>query len=116
MVDLPGGRLNHLNPILKVSDLRASLTFSTEVLGFEHLHTFGDPTNFAIIGRNSHQIYLCEGGQGHPGTWLALFVSDQGSLYQRLAASDARIQMPYDGNDGEFRVEDPDGHVLRVLS
>lgn len=52
-------------------------------------------------------------GQGQPGTWLALFVSKPATLYDRLVAHEA---MPYAGGEGEFRVADPDGQVLRVFS
>jgi catechol 2,3-dioxygenase-like lactoylglutathione lyase family enzyme len=114
MTDAPGGTLHHINPILSVSDLRVSITFYTEVLGFELLHTFGDPATFGIVRRDQHEIYLCVHGQGQPGTWLALFVSDPAALYERFVANGVKVLMPYDG--GEFRVEDPDSHVLRVFS
>ncbi len=97
MAGFPGGKLNHVNPILNVSDLRASI-------------------DFAIVGRDGEQVYLCEQGQGNAGTWLALFVADQVALYERLRANGVTVLMPYDGSGGEFRVEDPDGHVLRVFS
>jgi catechol 2,3-dioxygenase-like lactoylglutathione lyase family enzyme len=112
----PGGKLNHVNPILNVSDLRASVDFYTRIVGFELYHTFGDPADFAIVGRDGEQVYLCERGQGSAGTWLALFVADQVALYERLRANGVTVLMPYDGSGGEFRVEDPDGHVLRVFS
>lgn len=112
----PGGKLNHVNPILNVSDLRASIDFYTRIVGFELYHTFGDPADFAIVGRDGEQVYLCEQGQGSVGTWLALFVADQEALHERLQANEVTMLMPYDGAGGEFRVEDPDGHVLRVFS
>jgi catechol 2,3-dioxygenase-like lactoylglutathione lyase family enzyme len=116
VTDFPGGRLNHVNPILNVFDLRASVDFYTRIVGFELYHTFGEPADFAIVGRDGEQVYLCEQGQGSTGTWLALFVADQAALYERLQAHDVTVLMPYDGSGGEFRVEDPDGHVLRVFS
>ncbi|TCO30464.1 glyoxalase/bleomycin resistance protein/dioxygenase superfamily protein [Kribbella steppae] len=111
-----GGVLVHINPILNVSDLQASITFYTEVLDFELLDTFGDPADFAIIRWDQEEIYLCENGQGQPGTWLALFVSEPAALYEHLVINDAKILMPYAADGGEFRVADPDGHVLRVFS
>ena len=110
-----GGVLVHTNPILNVSDLASSIRFYTEVLDFELLGTFGDPADFGIIRWDQHEIYLSVNGQGQPGTWLALFVSKPDALYERLIAHDAKILMPYAGDDGEFRVADPDGHVLRVF-
>jgi catechol 2,3-dioxygenase-like lactoylglutathione lyase family enzyme len=111
-----GMHLVHINPILNVSDLQSSITFYTEVLDFTLLDTFGDPADFGIIRWDQHEIYLCENGQGQPGTWLALFVSQPAALYEQLVAHDAKILMPYADDSGEFRVADPDGHVLRVFS
>ncbi|GAB3811730.1 VOC family protein [Kribbella italica] len=110
-----GGALVHINPILNVSDLQASIKFYTEVLDFELLGTFGYPADFGIIRWDQHEIYLCVNGQGQPGTWLALFVSEPAALCDRLVANDAEVLMPYAGDGGEFRVADPDGHVLRVF-
>jgi catechol 2,3-dioxygenase-like lactoylglutathione lyase family enzyme len=115
VADLPGGRLNHVNPILNVSNLTASIAFYTEVLRFELLHTFGDPADFAIVGRDGNQIYLCEHGQGHAGTWLALFVADPAAMYEHLTAENVEMLLPYEGSGGEFRVVDPDSHVLRFF-
>lgn len=110
-----GGVLVHINPILNVSDLQSSIRFYAEVLDFELLGTFGDPADFAIVHWDGHEIYLCVNGQGQPGTWLALFVSKPAALYERLVANEVEILTPYPGDDGEFRVADPDGHVLRVF-
>ena len=111
-----GGVLVHINPILNVSDLQSSITFYTHVLGFELLDTFGDPASYGTIRWDQHEIYLCENGQGQPGTWLALFVSEPATLYEQLVANDVKVLMPYADDGGEFRVADPDGHVLRVFS
>ncbi|WP_405061605.1 VOC family protein [Kribbella sp. NBC_01505] len=116
MAGSTGGTLVHINPILNVSDLQASIAFYTELLGFEVLGLFGEPADFGIIRWGEHEIYLCVNGQGKPGTWLALFVSEPGALYERLVAGGADIVMPYAGDEGEFRVTDPDGHVLRVFA
>ena len=115
MADFPGGTVNHINPIFNVADLSASITFYTEVIGFELIHTFGEPADFGIIGRDGHQIYLCERKQGHPGTWLALFVADPVSMYEHLVANGVEMLTPQRRTDGEFRVVDPDGHVLRFF-
>jgi catechol 2,3-dioxygenase-like lactoylglutathione lyase family enzyme len=111
-----GGTLVHINPILNVSDLQASIAFYTEVVGFKLLDTFGDPADYGIIRWDQHEIYLCENGQGQPGTWLTLFVTEPAALYQQLVANDVEVLMPYPDGGGEFRVADPDGHVLRVFS
>jgi uncharacterized glyoxalase superfamily protein PhnB len=114
MTGLPGGTLNHLNPILNVNDLETSIVFYRENLGFELLHTFGDPPSFAIIRRDTHEIYLCHQGQGQPGTWLGLFVTDSTALHAHLVANGAKLLDPPD-TTGEYRLEDPDGHILRIF-
>lgn len=115
MISPPGGRLHHLNPILNVNDLSTSIAFYTNNLGFTLPHTFGDPTDFAIIGHGEHQIYLCHKGQGQPGTWLGLFVSDPASLYEHLVVNGVKPMTLPESTGSEFRVEDPDGHVLRFF-
>ncbi|WP_405059118.1 VOC family protein [Kribbella sp. NBC_01505] len=115
MADPPGGTLTHLNPILNVTDLDASIAFYTEILGFKLLHTFGDPADFAIIGHGDHQIYLCHNCQGQRGTWLALFVSDPEGLHEHLMANAVELTMALEASGSEFRANDPDGHVLRFF-
>jgi catechol 2,3-dioxygenase-like lactoylglutathione lyase family enzyme len=115
MPDSTGGVLVHLNPILNVSDLQTSIRFYTEVLDFELLGTFGDPADYAILHWDQHEIYLSVNGQGQPGTWLALFISKPAALYDRLVTNDTRILIPYTDDDSEFRIADPDGHVLRLF-
>jgi catechol 2,3-dioxygenase-like lactoylglutathione lyase family enzyme len=110
-----GGVLVHINPILNVSDLQSSIRFYTEVLDFELLDTFGDPADFGIIRWDQHEIYLCVNGQGQPGTWLALFISEPAALYEKLVTNNAKILTPYTTDASEFRVADPDGHVLRIF-
>jgi catechol 2,3-dioxygenase-like lactoylglutathione lyase family enzyme len=112
----PGGKINHVNPILRVADLAGSIDFYTRMLGMEVHHTFGEPADFAIIGRDGLQIYLCQGGQGHAGTWLAMFVSDPLALREHLVAGGIGVFEPDEASPGEYRVQDPDGHVLRLFS
>jgi catechol 2,3-dioxygenase-like lactoylglutathione lyase family enzyme len=115
VVSFPGGKINHVNPILRVANLADSVDFYTRMLGMDVHHTLGEPADFAIIGRDGLQIYLCQGGQGQAGTWLAMFVSDPLALREHLVASGIAVLEPDEGGAGEYRVEDPDGHVLRLF-
>jgi hypothetical protein len=47
---------------------------------------------------------------------LVLFVSDPTAVYARFMTNEVTVLMPYDGDGGEFRLEDPDRHVLRIFS
>lgn len=113
MSGFAGGKLTNLNPILNVTQLDASISFYTEVLGLELYHTFGDPPDFAIVGRDGLQIYLCENGQGIGETWLAFFVENLVSMIGTLKAKGVEISQPFGGN--EFHIKDPDGHVFRIM-
>ena len=67
------------------------------------------------MNRDCAGIYLCQGGQGRPGTWVWLGVEDVESLHEEYKASGAQIRhaplnYPW---AYEMKVEDPDGHILR---
>jgi len=61
---------------------------------------------------------LCEGGQGHAGTWVWIGVEDVEPLYEEFKRADAKIAMPTTNYPWalEIRVEDPDGHVLEAFT
>jgi predicted enzyme related to lactoylglutathione lyase len=106
-------------PILRVADLTASLRFYQNVLGFK-LDWGGDDTypGYASVSRSRASVMLSEGGQGNPGTWVWFGVDDVRPLYEQYKASGATILMPPTNFPWalEFRVQDPDGHVLRFGS
>ena len=109
-------RFEHANPILRVSDMARSLRYYVEVLGFTNAEWGG--TDFTLLTRDGAGICLCEGDQGHPGTWVWIGVDDVAALFQEYSASGAIIReaprnFPW---AYEMKVEDPDGHVLRLGS
>ena len=62
-------------------------------------------------------IFLCEGTQGHPGTWLSIFVDDVDALYEEYKSSGANIRQPpttFQWGMREMNIEDLDGHRLRI--
>lgn len=102
-------------PILRVENLQAGLDFYVRMLGFSIDWQY---LNVGGISRDGCNLYLCEGAQGQPRTWVWMGVEDVEPLYADLRAKDARIiQGPTNYPWGlEIRVEDPDGHVLRIAS
>jgi predicted enzyme related to lactoylglutathione lyase len=109
-------RFEGAEPILSVADMARSLQYYVEVLGFSNAEWGGD--DFTHVSRDAAGIYLCQGGQGQPGTWVWIGVEDVASLYQEYAASGATIlhaplNFPW---AYEMKVQDPDGHVLRFGS
>lgn len=109
----PGPRLEGITPILRVADVAASVDYYRDCLGFGLLWRFGD---VASVARDGVSLMLCEGDQGHPGTWLWIASADVDALHAEFAARGARLRHPptnYPWGSRECQVSDPDGHVLR---
>lgn len=120
MSDAPSARrtdrisFSGTTPILRVADFEASVEHYTRVLGFELAWSVGP---FGSVRRGDAALMLCEGSQGHPGTWVYVDVSDSDALHEELAARGARIRVPptnYPWGRRELHVFDLDGHVLRL--
>jgi catechol 2,3-dioxygenase-like lactoylglutathione lyase family enzyme len=108
-------RVECVIPILHVRDLAASLAFYLDVLGFQ---TDWRGERQASVSRDGKAIMLCQGEQGHPGTWVWIGVEDVEPLYADYKARGANVvQEPTNYWWAlEFRIADPDGHVLRFGS
>lgn len=103
-------------PILRVSDLDASIDYYTRILGFR-VDWRGDG-GVGSVSRGRCSIMLVEGDQGHPGAWLWAGVSDCRALFDEYTASGATIRNPPTNYfwAREMQVEDLDGNVLRFGS
>jgi predicted lactoylglutathione lyase len=106
-------------PILAVKDISVSLDYYVNALGFQK-DWFYQKDAFAISGvsRDDLSIYLCQGPQGNPSTWVWIGVANVDDFYEQCKSRRARIrQAPTNYSWAyEMRVEDPDGHVLRIGS
>ncbi len=115
-------------PVLCVSDLSASLRHYQEVLGFGVSWAWNDdeafenpekPT-FACVYRGECFIFLCEQGQGNPGSWLCMNLESLEELervHKEYQASGAEIvEPPTDCSWGmrEMIVRDLDGNTFRI--
>lgn len=105
-------------PILRVADLSASLRYYVRILGFTVDWGGDEGSEMASVSRDGHAIMLCQGGQGHPGTWVWIGVEDIAPLFEQYRGRGASIrQEPVDRPWArEMQIEDPDGHVLRFGS
>jgi catechol 2,3-dioxygenase-like lactoylglutathione lyase family enzyme len=105
-------------PILNVKTVPASIRYYVDALGFTLDWTWGDPTDFASVSRDGHQIMLCQDGQGHAGTWLWVGVDDIEPLFDDFNRNGVTFLEPPTNYPWayEMKVEDPDGHVLRFGS
>ena len=103
-------------PILRVSDMAASVRYYTEVLGFANADWGSE--HFTAVLRGAASIFLCRGSQGQPGTWAWVGVEDAAALYEEYLQSGARVRHPPRNYPWalEIHVEDPDGHILRFGS
>ncbi len=109
-------KVHDLTPILYASDFARSMAYFTEQLGFRKLWDWGDPPGFGAVARDRTEIFLCQGGQGAPGTWLSIFVDDVDELHDELKNKGAVIKQPPQNEPWgmrEMHVECPDGHVIR---
>lgn len=103
-------------PILRVADLDASLAYYADALGFTLAWRDGD---FAQVERGDAVLMMCEGDQGHAGTWVYVGVSDADALYREIQGRGAVVRHApanYPWGARELHVSDPDGHVLRFGS
>jgi catechol 2,3-dioxygenase-like lactoylglutathione lyase family enzyme len=105
--------LRHAIPILRVSDLRASLAYYINTLGFKL--DWEHPSRFASVSRDRCCLFLCEGDQGHLGTWTWTGVDDVDALCAEFQRNGAIIRHPPTNYEWayEMQVADPDGNILR---
>ncbi len=106
-------------PILNVASVPASLDYYVDRLGFEKEWDWGTPPTFACVRRDEVRIFMCQGGQGQPGTWISIFVQDVDALYDDYRKRGVKVPKPpadFPWGVREMLVEDPDGHCLRMGS
>lgn len=107
-------------PILRVTNIEASLRYYVDVLGFKmDWRDDDDGPTFASVSHGKCQLFLASGDQGHPGSWLWVGVSDVDALHEELVRQGARVRHPptnYPWGSREMHLDDPDGNVLRLGS
>lgn len=106
-------------PIFNVKSVPASIDYYVERLGFHKEWDWGSPPTFACVFRDSVRIFLCQGAQGAPGTWLSIFVHDVDALHEDYRRRGAIVRQPptnFPWGLREMNVEDIDGHRLRMGS
>jgi len=113
-------KFQFVHPILSVKNVNASIEHYTRVLGFSVAFTWphDEPVKtFAGVCRGHVEIFLCQGAQGQPGTWMSIFVDDVDALFEEYKATNATIRQPpttMPWGVREMNIEDPDGHRLRM--
>jgi uncharacterized glyoxalase superfamily protein PhnB len=109
-----------VTPVLRVSNVQASLDYYTGALGFQVNFKFPNDATplFASISRGGCNLFLSSGDQGNPGSWVWIDGVDVEMVYEEYRASGAKIRNPPTNYEWalEMQVEDPDGNVLRIGS
>jgi predicted enzyme related to lactoylglutathione lyase len=103
--------------ILYSSDIKRSIDYYMNVLGFQESWTWGHPADFGGIVKDDVEIFFCLEGQGNKGTWQSIIVEDVDEYYETIKNKGAKIVSPPDSKEWNMRemlVEDPDGHILRI--
>src|ERR1700760_3254020 len=102
-------------PVFRVKSVAAAVEYYTTVMGF---HYQWGSEMFASVSREKSTIFLCEGDQGHFGTWVWIGVNDVAELDAELRAKGAKIRHAPTNYPWayEMQVEDLDGNVLRLGS
>jgi catechol 2,3-dioxygenase-like lactoylglutathione lyase family enzyme len=114
VLDNTSTRIEGIQAILSVKDMNVSRAFYVDILGFKEAEWGTD--DFTSVNRDGSGIFLCQGSQGNPGTWVWIgFDGDINKLHEELKAKGVNIrQSPLNYSWAlEMHVEDPDGHVLR---
>lgn len=88
----PPSLFHAASPILPVSDLAKSLDYYVRVLGFAV--DWQDATGMASVTRDGCALMLCQGDQGHAGTWVWVGVTDVDALHEDLKARGAIVRHP----------------------
>jgi len=109
-----------VTPVLRVESVVASVDYYTRALGFQVNFKFPNESAplFASISRGSCDLFLSEGDQGNPGSWVWIDGVEVEKVYEEFRASGARIRNPPTNYEWalEMQVEDLDGNVLRIGS
>ena len=109
-----------VTPVLRVSNIAASLDYYTSALGFKVDFKFPNDIApfFACVSRGKCGLFLCERDQGHPGSWVWIDGVDVEKVYEEFLASGAKIRNPPTNYEWalEMQIEDLDGNVLRIGS
>jgi GNAT superfamily N-acetyltransferase/catechol 2,3-dioxygenase-like lactoylglutathione lyase family enzyme len=109
-------RFKYSVPILYSEDVKRSIQYYTEVLGFDKKWEWDEPATFGGVSKDSIEIFFCEKGQGNPGTWLSIMIDNLDEYYEYVKANGAKIRSAPENMEWGLRemlIEDPDGHMLR---
>ena len=112
-IEATGGGFAGATPIFRVQSVSASIDYYVRCLGFK---VDWQAPPIASVSRGHCHIFLSEGDQGNPGTWVWIGVDD--ALFEEYRARGAKVRHPPTNYSWayEMQVVDLDGNVLRLGS
>ncbi len=109
-----------VTPILYVSDMEKSFNYYVDKLKFIKAWDWGEPVSFgSVYFGDAVELFFCLKGQGHPGSWMSIFIADVDAYQKIIKEAGADIVYgPLDEPHGmrEMHVKDPDGNIIRFSS
>jgi predicted enzyme related to lactoylglutathione lyase len=87
-------KIECINPILPVGDMKASMNYYTKILGFEKADWVTDNSNFALVLRDGFGIYLSENSGEPRKAWVWIGAADIQPIYEEYKAKGASIRKP----------------------
>ena len=111
-------KLECINPMLSVSNVRASLNYYEQVLGFRRADWVADGSTFALVLRDGFGIYLSEDLEAQQRAWVWIGAENIEPIYEEYKARGAKFREPPTNYSWAYQmmVEDLDGHVLCIGS
>lgn len=115
--------IRQIAPQFFTTNLRATLAYYKDILGFECLGTWNDPPVYAIVARDDHRIHFRHADPPTPSPDkytdelldAYLFVENADALYAEYEARGAEFTRPLGDapwHSREFVVKDCDGRLL----
>jgi uncharacterized glyoxalase superfamily protein PhnB len=104
-------------PILTVRNIPAAIDYYVDKLGFQKKWEWGDPPDFACVGRDEVELFLSQSAKDAQRAWISIFVQDVDALYETYKKTGAIIRNPpadYPWGLREMTIEDLDGHCFRM--
>ena len=103
---------------LEVTDLRTSIDFYREILGFPVQDEVpgAAPGAFAIVHLAQTRLYLAPGAPRGMGMHIAIAIADVDAMHQRLLDHGVKAPPPVDEGWARYiNLLDPDGYRLYLL-
>jgi uncharacterized glyoxalase superfamily protein PhnB len=117
-------RFKNAVPVIATADVRSTIHYYTQVLGFTEHFVFGDPPVYAGIERDGVLLYLTldvrlvstlKNANVHPDIFL--WVQDVDKAFEEHQRRGAKIveaiaDRPWDAR--QYVIEDPGGYYLKI--